>query len=954
MKQSKFLLLFLILILLFKPSFSQTNERAPKYGPERIRPCNPDDYSKITEDHRFNLLKQTTLDINANLNFASEPQNGLGSDFMFEMSNQNCSIYFSSYWLAFRSTISIATSLCGGTPSIFPNPIKDIIWQVKNVASCAKNRETACCSAVKAVALLSAAVATHSLILYSLSDQTLKKVRVCGYNWSHPTYQLDKITYDKQAEKSYKEYLLTSIKNKEQYQEKHELNNAGRYFRISDIFDKKDSNKENMKNNVDGNDCSEETLKTMEPFYLRGLDSGNFNCAQYNDEQKQCCENLAKNYICLEDITSSRDPKHRNFTFCKKGTICRLNITEQAEPVEFTIKEREEGRVLCAESYSLCPYNFSVAGGTTYPVKQQNHSNVEEANKKIKDAFITPEANNEDLTTYTNDTLPEDLPCSDSQNQEPDTCFPKDKAYQLKNQCQYYTHCTIASDFPYTVRDYKINRYFSYACLDFKGVAGQNKSISTLGNEIYLGAPIAQCFYETFGNIFTNKNGHTLCKSGETTDGTSCIDNGIAIYEKNESGGENIFTKIQNNLKFTIKVALTLAILFFGIKILISPGDVIGMSQRKEMILLIFKIGIVAYFALGNAWQTIFFDAIYGSFPELVSKFFQYTSAEGDMCKSETSFIISDRYSYLKIFNLLDCKLKYYLAYTPGTSTANVFGLIFSTLFTGSYGFLIAISLFFFVIMMIIIIMRALYLFITSALAIVIYIFVSPIIFPTLLFKQTADIFNKWFMQLISFALQPIILFVYIAIFIQASDLLIFGKDPKFSEGKIDCAYDYVADKTRVEEDKKRLACVLQFSQFSRSSAFAILSVGIPAAFDLFSDLLSSGKLGIILTVLRGVIGIYLLLKMFDLIPGIIDYIFGSSLDKKGDDVLNTFKSFVSKISLANKMAGSLAWNQAFNSAETLQAKQDGGKKDDGKKDDGKKDDGKKDDGKKDDSGGGA
>jgi hypothetical protein len=61
---------------------------------------------------------------------------------------------------------------------------------------------------------------------------------------------------------------------------------------------------------------------------------------------------------------------------------------------------------------------------------------------------------------------------------------------------------------------------------------------------------------------------------------------------------------------------------------------------------------------------------------------------------------------------------------------------------------------------------------------------------------------------------------------------------------------------------------------------------------------------------------------MFDLIPGIIDYIFGSSLDKSGQDALNTFKSFVSKANFAQKIATSFAWNNAKNGGGG-----DGGKK---------------------------
>jgi len=935
MKKSKFLLAFLILF--FNSHLSQGNEKAPKFGPERIRKCNDNNPEKIDE--------QNTLNINAHLNFVSKPEEGLGSDFMFEMSNPYCFLYFNQYWVTFRAAINAATLFCGGTPSIFPNPLKDILSQASNIVKCAtgavtQGRFTRCCEGNLPVLTAGASAAIQASILYGMANSALKQTRVCGYNWSNPTYKDDSLyNIIKNTDISYKEYLLTS--NRIYRKEREEFSNSGRYFRINDVISQNavTRNSNLITKNIDDNDCDDNVLIKMQPFYLRGLDSGNFNCPQYSDSQeRKCCENLAKNYICLEDTKSNEEPAKRSFVFCKKGTTCSIELITTGNSyylMEFMIKEREEGRVLCAESHNLCPYNFSVAGGTTYPSKKSHDPNVEESNKKIKDAFINADLASSDSSTYNDNTLPEDLPCKYSETQDPPTCFAKEKAYTLKNQCQYYSHCTITSDTPYTIRDNKINRYFSYACLDFKGSSKETTFI--LGNEIYLSAPIAQCFYETFGIIFVNKNGHTLCRSGETTDGTSCINDGPKVYEKNQNDGHNIFTKIQDNLRFAIKVGLTLAILFFGIKILISPGDVIGMSKRKEMILLIFKIGIVAYFALGDAWQTIFFDAVYGSFPELVTKFFQYTSNEGDLCKFGDSDLIGKtaylKYSYLKIFNILDCKLKYYLAFTPGTSFANVIGLIISTLFTGSYGFLISISLFFFVIMMIIIIMRALYLFVTTALAIVVYIFISPVIFPTLLFKQTTDIFNKWLMQLISFTLQPIILFVYIAIFIQASDLLILGKNPKLDGGRISC-------KSK-EEDRKRLACVLNFDKFSSSSSFAIISVALPSAAELFYDLLSGGKMGIIIVVLRGVVGIYLLLKMFDLIPGIIDYIFGSSLDRKGEDVLNTFKSFVNKVSLANKMAGSLVWNKAFDMAED---KSDKKEDDDKKEGDNKKEGDKKND----------
>ena len=211
MKQFKFLLAFLIVFLFFSPSFSQSNHMAPKFGPERIRKCKDGDYAKIDDN--------TTLDLNSNLNFALKPEEGLGSDFMFEMSNPYCSTYFTAYWFAFRVAIATATTRCGGTPSIFPNPLKDIVVQTKNIASCVKtmNLTSPCCEANIPVLVAATKAAIQASILYGISNEALKRVRVCGYNWSHPTYRDDKIEYANRENISYKEYLVKPQQSLHEY-----------------------------------------------------------------------------------------------------------------------------------------------------------------------------------------------------------------------------------------------------------------------------------------------------------------------------------------------------------------------------------------------------------------------------------------------------------------------------------------------------------------------------------------------------------------------------------------------------------------------------------------------------------------------------------------------------------------------------------------------------------------
>jgi type IV secretion system protein VirB6 len=222
------------------------------------------------------------------------------------------------------------------------------------------------------------------------------------------------------------------------------------------------------------------------------------------------------------------------------------------------------------------------------------------------------------------------------------------------------------------------------------------------------------------------------------------------------------------------------------------------------------------------------------------------------------------------------------------------------------YGFLFGLSLFFFAFMLISAIIRALYIFVVSSFVLIIYIFVSPIIFPLILFEKTKNIFNRWFMHMLAFSLQPILMFAYISIFLNATDYLIFGKDPVFKDRQIECNIDgqgagYLSN----NKDNKRLACLLQFKDFKKGGSLAIFGVFIPMAKMLFS-------LDLMIVAIKAVIGIYLLLQMFSLIPELINAIFGISIDKHHGDAKNMFLDFVSKLRFIQKHTASIAWQKGF------------------------------------------
>ncbi|MDD2839958.1 MAG: glycine-rich protein [Rickettsiales bacterium] len=139
-------------------------------------------------------------------------------------------------------------------------------------------------------------------------------------------------------------------------------------------------------------------------------------------------------------------------------------------------------------------------------------------------------------------------------------------------------------------------------------------------------APIVQCFKETLYNMFNNKAGQSFCKSdteevnaeglcGTDTFGPpESIDPDKYIYMIGEDLPEdsNIFYKLQSRLQLLIKLAAIFAIIIIGLNFLLKGElDIFGeVKKPKAMIAELMKFAIVFYFAVGNAWQTKFYELV--------------------------------------------------------------------------------------------------------------------------------------------------------------------------------------------------------------------------------------------------------------------------------------------------------------------------------------------------------
>lgn len=713
-----------------------------------------------------------------------------GADIMFDLSVPTCQAIAVGAYVAVKASIARMCYTCGLNqyPDLTPSPVRDAYLMVLGGVKVASNPNNDACAAAYSDAIYSfGAIMAAFGITYASAKSVFDNTSLCGASWF--TADPEKYSISKPGVKAEMEQWIIDnptaglgVTNYNQW-----------YYNGVEVEDNPSS----------GTPCFDPTGSNVRPYprqkyYLRGTRSGNYNCSKYdinlstdnlprdkiNDYKTafSCCKNRSQNYACIKyNTNASSGPLNDNKgVFCKSGdNNCIIKgITFSVAPLE-----HGDSRLLCAQTYSLCPYNFTIGGGTKYCDYFQD-------GKKDNGTYNYISA--DDIAKATDETNPTNDCNSKSEIRNADCTF-NAKAGQCKNYCQYLTHCTVVGFSPYQYTSSLGSPYFSSACYNFVGDSRNLSSFNSgiiMGSQRHFSTPIAQCVKETLENVFYNRAGHSQCATTDeypladgTCDSGNYIHNGSFTYKK---GGQvkdiSFFSGLQNALQGAVKVVLTLAIMFYGLKILIAHN----MSEIKKSDIMMFciKIGLVMYFATGDAWQTMFFDGVYNSSMVFSKIVFHIESTMPDLKKDGCQFDAGSLgptkaypagKDYLSIWDTLDCKMARYLGFGPTASVANIASLIFAGLFTGPVGIYFVVGLMFFGFFFIAMTIRALHIFLSSVISIIIMVYISPIIIPTVMFPKTAGIFKNWLTNLISFCLQPMILFAYIGIFITVFDSTMIG-----------------------------------------------------------------------------------------------------------------------------------------------------------------------------------
>ncbi len=731
-------------------------------------------------------------------------------EFFIDLSNASCAVKAAVGYTAVKASIYNAAKQCGVEYnfSITPQPWSDVRAMIFCNAKLLSGNGY-CKASIGTMDFIITSFFTEMLITKKIAQENYEKTKICGDGWVNPR-DPDNITADLTGDKKTRAQKISNdLKSGKQIDIVNNKEHREWYYDGVEVED----------NPVEYDSyCKDPTIesKPAQKYYMRGLMSGNFNCDKYNYKKYKrdpiylgsfsnqrisefksaydCCVNRSKNYICINSFD-------KNY-FCKAGGRCKIDHKNPSAGlvIYYDIISKLNGRLICAKSYSLCPYNFSVGGGTDICDQVKDGISKDGVWKSFYSFSDIDRKKYKDLNK-----------CNEISEARNSDCSFKNSFNKCKNYCQYLRNCTVppkVNNSPYNSS--LSSPYFPQACYDFVG-----DSQNGINANLYLKSvtnfttPIVQCFRETIENIFYNRYGKSYCEnslekpnsegycsSGYLTRGTSEMKMGNKVNEI------SFFQLLQEQMLSVVKIVLSFAVMFLGFKILLGVGSI----KKPELLVFLLKISLVVYFVMGNAWQTVFFDGVYKASEVASNLVFNVVLSDNpekrDGCQfGKVSFsdgsiaLIADKTypvnkEYLAIWDTIDCKIARYLGVSDSSISAigkMIAGNLLSSLLPitaliNKAGIFLSFLFMIFGCILITAAIRALHIFISSAFLIILLVYVSPIIIPLCLFKRTEDIYDKWLKTLLGTAIQPIVLFAYLGIFISVLDYSVIG-DGKFRGG---------------------------------------------------------------------------------------------------------------------------------------------------------------------------
>lgn len=226
-----------------------------------------------------------------------------------------------------------------------------------------------------------------------------------------------------------------------------------------------------------------------------------------------------------------------------------------------------------------------------------------------------------------------------------------------------------------------------------------------------------------------------------------------------------------------INAFLTFGVIIYGV--LIAAGMVENIKRDSMIILL--KIAFVVFFC--QNLEMIYFWVI-DMMDGLIEIFFQFTTSL-DQGKCQNG---GGGQNGFAPFQRMDCLLDLVVGLKSGSYSGSytdkmggegvgrgLINFFFKGIVSNSLGALIGAVGMAIVYVTVTTIIKITFMYLLAVLAITFMVFLGPIFIPLVIFKVTKVYFDKWLNLLVSFGLQPVLMFAYVACMIIAFDKAIFS-----------------------------------------------------------------------------------------------------------------------------------------------------------------------------------
>lgn len=221
---------------------------------------------------------------------------------------------------------------------------------------------------------------------------------------------------------------------------------------------------------------------------------------------------------------------------------------------------------------------------------------------------------------------------------------------------------------------------------------------------------------------------------------------------------ENKVKGMVDTLRDAVMAALSLAVIFFGIKA--STGITNEQKIKPEFFILAIKIAFIGWllfnYGILEMWNLT--QSAYKGLIEMVFVVPQMTS-----CQIGSASLDS-------VWKSTDCLIASFIGWNAPNATGTtfngvplLFGMFTSALNSGAGGAIIALIVIMTIFQMIMSLIRVAFVYIFSMIGLILAFMVAPLALPCMLFAVTKPYFDAWWKLILSLILQPVIIILFLS-----------------------------------------------------------------------------------------------------------------------------------------------------------------------------------------------